>query len=193
VIPTKINFELSETIGLTGWGEPDLESDPVRFVRYRRFTTAVAIALVHAGIDTDIFRAPNYLARDLLIDRDRENPNYLSLLQKILLVTRGVLIVQNDDTEYPFFTFASMILAQSINDFASADQLALQLLRDESNVRANQAVSFLIEDDRFLFGLSNYDQVDHDWQQFAIELTNPNGDENTQLVCDSLTRFRPSD
>ncbi|MEM9420543.1 MAG: hypothetical protein AAGA25_16055 [Planctomycetota bacterium] len=36
-VPQRSHFDLSETIGLTGWAEPEEWDDPERFREFRRF------------------------------------------------------------------------------------------------------------------------------------------------------------
>ena len=79
-----------------------------------------------------------------------------------------------------------MILAQIDRDWSGAEAAASQLICDESAVRHNEALNWMITDDRFLLGLSNYDQLHNEWISFAKELKNPNHHEDTQLVIDAL-------
>lgn len=185
-IPHKTEFDLSEVIGLTGWAKPEEWDDSERFRNYRRFTSAVGVALLHYGNDSESVRVANYLARDLVIDLDATSKRHLSLLRSVVSATREILSTTNLDEGYPFFTFASMILAQKARDWDASEAAATQLIEDEAAVRQNDSLSWSIEDDRFLLGLSVYDQLHKNWISFASALENPNRHEDTQLVIEAL-------
>src|SRR5262245_14601322 len=69
VIPKDLPFEVSEVIGLTGWADAEEYREPACFRRYRRFTTSVAVALLHEWpYGSDCFHPGNYIARHLVID-----------------------------------------------------------------------------------------------------------------------------
>ncbi len=187
-IPPQTEFDLSEVIGLTGWAKPEEWDDPERFRNYRRFTSAVGVALLHGGNDSESVRVANYLARDLVIDLDLTSKRHLSLLRSVVAATREVLSTTNLDEGYPFFTYAAMILAQKARDWNASEAAATQLIEDEAAVRKNDSLNWTIEDDRFLLGLSVYDQLHKDWISFAQALKNPNQHEDTQLVLEALTQ-----
>jgi hypothetical protein len=188
LIPERTQFDLSEVIALTAWADPDDYPEPERFRRYRRFTSAVGIALVHSGSDSDDVRVANYLARDLLVDLDRTGSggDHLHLLRRVFRSSRAVLAAAGYENGYPFFTLDMMILAQIDGDWESADGAAAQLIEDESQVRRSDDLGYPVIDKRFLFGWSNYDQLHRDWQALVGELRNPRGDGSTQLVIDAL-------
>jgi hypothetical protein len=185
-IPRQSDFDLSEVIGLTGWAEPEQESDPERFRCYRMFTSAVGVALIHYGNDSESVRVANYLARDLVIDLDSKSKQHLSLLRAVAESTRELLSTTNLDEGYPFFTFASMILAQKARDWSVAEVAATQFINDENAVRQDESLNWMVTDDRFLLGMCNYDQLHDNWITFAASLRNPNAHEDTQLVIDAL-------
>lgn len=81
-----------------------------------------------------------------------------------------------------------MILAQKARDWNASEAAATQLIEDEAAVRKNDSLNWTIEDDRFLLGLSVYDQLHKDWISFAQALKNPNQHEDTQLVLEALTQ-----
>ena len=146
--------------------------------------------MVHNGNDSGNVRVASYLARDLVIDLDPTSSRHLSLLRSVTDSTREVLSTTNLDVGYPFFTFASMILAQKARDWSVAEVAATQLIKDEKAVRQNESLNWMVTDDRFLLGLCNYDQLHNDWISFAETLRNPNGHEDTQLVIDALEKNR---
>lgn len=186
VIPEQTEFDLSEVIGLTGWARPEDWEAAERFRRYRRFTTSVGIALLHLGNDSEMVRPANYLARELIIDWDRADSGHLALIREVASATREYLLADGSENEYPFFTFAGMVLGQLAGDWPGAEEAATQLIVDEGAVRRNEALNWLIVENRFLLGLTNYNQLHGDWIVFADGLSNPNGHEDTQLVIDAL-------
>lgn len=186
-MPTQADFDLSEVIGLTGWAKPDEWPDPERFRRYRRFTSAIGLALLHHGQCSEVVRPANYLARDLLIDLDPSCERHLSLVRSAVEATRKLLSTTNLDEGYPFFTLATMILAQKASDWKASEAAATRLIADEAAVRKSDSLSYLAHDDQFLFGLSVYNQVHSDWLAMACVLKNPNRHEDSQLVIESLT------
>jgi len=187
-IPLQTEFDLSEVIGLTGWAKPEQRNEPERFRNYRRFTSAVGVALLHQGNSSESVRVANYLARDLVVDLDPMSERHLSLLRAVSISTRDVLSTSNLDEGFPFYTFTSMILAQRACDWSASESAATQLIEDESAVRANESLNWMIRDDRFLLGLSVYDQLHSDWIFLAEGLKNPNQHEETQLVIDALAQ-----
>ncbi len=186
-IPRKSEFDLSEVIGLTGWVNVDDINDPARFRAYRRFTSAVAVALVTFGNDTESVRGGNYLARDLLIDIELEEQEHFELVRQVLPLVRDTLKEIGYEEEYPYFTFASLILAHEAGDYEESFKLAKQLRQDESDVRESEALEYAIQSSQFLFGLTNHDLVQADWIRFARRITNPKNDQVLQSIMDALT------
>lgn len=189
-VPRKTEFDLSEVIGLTGWVNPNNQKDPERFRNYRRFTSAVGLLLLHFGNPSEQVRPANYLARDLIVDLEQTNAKTILLMRKLFSITRAQLILAGDENQYPFFTFGEMILAQVVKDYKVADSAASQLIEDEAIVRQSDSMRYLVQNDNFLLGLTNYDQLHQDWLKFAYELVNPNKHEDTQLVIDALERIK---
>lgn len=186
-MPTKVEFDLSEVIGLTGWASPADFDCPLRFREFRRFTSAVALALIHYGNDAELVRPANYLARDLIVDCDPKDSEHLNLVRNVFPITRDYLAASDHEVEYPYYTFGALVLAQMSNDYKAAAHLAVELIADEAAVRNNESLNWGMEDPRFLLGLTNYDQLHSDWIRFAADLSNPLGDENMQLIIDALT------
>jgi hypothetical protein len=186
-VPAQTEFDLSEVIGLTGWADPDDYDQPDRFRQYRRFTSAVAIALVHAGNDCESVRVANYLTRDLIVDCDPCDSEHLLRVRNVFLPTRDILAATNQEPEYPFFTFGALILAQMANDHEEAVGHAAKLVDEEAAVRTNESLVLFREDSRFLLGLTNYNQLHADWIRLASRLSNPLQDMNTPLIIDAMT------
>lgn len=185
-IPRKSEFDLSEVIGLTGWADSEKVRDPKRFRNFRRFTSVVGIALLHYGNPSDEVRPANYLAHDLITDLDRSDKPCLALLRGAFLTTREVLLAGMQESEYPFFTFGSMILAQIAKDWRSSESYATQLIEDEAAVRKNGNLNYAVVNGHFLLGLTNFDRFHKDWITFAHELRNKTDHEATQLVMDAI-------
>ncbi len=191
VLPRASRFDLSEVISLTGFADAGTRESPDRFRRFRRFTTTVAIALIHQRCCVMSVRAANYLARELLIDFDLKDRAHLSRLRPVFESTRAVLKAAPDGEEYPFFTLGSMILAQKASDWSASEAAATQLIVDEWAIRSDFE---WWEDQRFLLGLTVFDQHHSDWLALALDLINPTGHEDTALVLDALipTEARPT-
>ena len=117
MIPQQDEFDLSKVISLTGFSNSDEWESPERFRNYRRFTTAVAVALLHQNTYSHLCRPVNYLARDLVIDLDSTTKEHLRLLRDVVASTGFILSSPKIDEQFPFFTFASMILAQKAEDW----------------------------------------------------------------------------
>lgn len=186
VIPTRTEFDLSEVIGLTGWVDAYKEHDPSRFRFYRRFTSAVGIALLHYGNCSDCVRPPNYIARDLLVDLDPFEPLYLEMLKRVFRSTREVLKKAGNEEEYPYFTLGLMILEQIDGNFDGAEKMAIQLIKDDHTVRNDERVALYACSPTVVLGLSNYDQVQQDWVRLVGELQNPTNQMETQLIIDDI-------
>lgn len=186
VVPKESHFDLSEVIALTGWAVPNDWALPDRFLVYRRFTSAVALVLLHYGNQSEDVRSANYLARDFLIDLDRTNSHSFSLLRAAFPVTRDLLAGVSGENEYPFFTFGEMLMAQWAEDWDASERAATNLLSEETAVRFDEDYKHYVASDCFLLGLTNYDQLHDDWRTFAAKLKNPTGHEETQLVIEAI-------
>jgi len=173
---------------LVGYTPATNFDNPKLFREYRRFTSAVAVSLIDSGNEAESVRIPNYLARDLLIDTDIVERTHFDAVRKILPVVRATLMTPEYEDEcieeeYPFFTFALMILAQMAGDQVELVRLAAQLIDDDASVRKDTSPW----DSRLLLGLTNYNQLNSDWVRMASVLRNPTNDENLQLVIDALS------
>lgn len=181
-LPSKVSFEYSEVIGSASGGLP---KDPQKATEkrcFRRFTSAVALALIHAGNDP---RPVNYLAHDLVVDCDSREPEHLQLVRATLLPTRDLLAISSCDAEFPFFTFAALLLAQLSCDIDQTCQLAAQLIADEAMAR-DSTLQDSSSDSRFLLGLTEYVQLHRNWIALASQLSNPTNDESMQLIIEAF-------
>lgn len=186
-IPDKNEVDIFEVIGLTSWRDPERCQSPERYREYRRFTTAVAVSLVHQGSDIELRRGTNYLARDLIVDTGLQQTEHFELVRKVLLETRDVAKNDGREPEYPFFTLAALILAQQAGEIEYSIELAEQLLKEDNSAR--QQMPWAAFDDRFLFGLTNYDQFNEEWFEYARRLNNPTGNEALEFVVEGLLEW----
>lgn len=190
VFPTDFRFEITEVIALTGGYDSSGDREQLEgFRRFRRLTTSVALALLHKEVEVGFFRASHYIARDLIIDLDRRCPSHLPLLRAVAASTRDVIESSGNDG-YPFFTSAKMILDQLAEDWNEADATATKLIADERAVR--EKFAYIVQDDRFLLGLSRFDQLDGDWLEFSKNLKNPMNLKDTEFVIEAFRQARMS-
>lgn len=185
-IPSTPEFEHTEVINLTGWSNPDDYDEPEQFRRFRRFTTSVAVLLTLKGNHLEDIRVANYLARDLIVDLDQNDRQQLAAVKRVLSLLRCYSMQEQLDAEYPFFTLALMILANRQGDDVETERLAAQLIQDESSVRKNDQMNWGIENPRFLFGLTVYDQLNDEWLAMVSQMTVRRMSEEVQLVLESL-------
>ena len=188
-IPEKSEFDLSEVIGLTGWASPTDFNQPSQFREYRRFTSAVGVALITFGNESESVRVANYLARDLIVDSHVNDREHFDAVRNVFPLVRETLLQTNYEEEYPFFTLGSLILAHMAGDIDEMQTLASQLIDDDASVRNNESLSWSVQDSRFLFGLTNYNQLKADWVTLASSLKNPSNDPNIQMVMDTFAEY----
>lgn len=132
-------------------------------------------------------RPPNYLARDLLIDLEETDTELRRALQPVFADAREFFFSKSQEHEdYPFFSFGSLLLAQRDGEWTLAEDLAHQLIEDESAVRRLPALKSRLHDPRFLLGLTRYDQLHDDWLTLARPFQNPTDADPTQRVIDAL-------
>lgn len=186
--PTKANFNLTEAIGLTSWETYGPTQPPPSFWEYFRFTRAVALALVHSGNDCEEVRPGSYLAYDLLAQCHTLDDPFFCLVQAVLPVTRRCLIDDQFDTDFSFFTLASMVLGDIVGDHEEVAWLAHQLIEDESLARRELPGNM---GPRFLLDTTGYNLRNNQWLSLAQGLTNPRGEANLQLVIDTFTAISP--
>ena len=187
-VPEKSEFDLSEVIRLTHGMNAEESVDPRRFRAYRRFTRAVALALIHSGNSSERVLPVNYLAHDLIIDLDSSDQKHLCLLREVFPPTREVLIAMGDEDEYLYFTFGMLILAQRAKDWEDAANASAMLIADENAVRAKTFAELGMRPGQFLLGQTYFDDVQEDWIAWSRQLSNPQNDENIRLVMDALIR-----
>jgi len=186
-VPRHAEFVLSEVIGLTGWQDPLALRAGERFLAFRRFSSAVAVSLLHQSNCSDDVRCLNYLARDLIIDIDDQDPAHFDLVRNVFPPTRSLLVASNCEEEYPFFTLGILILAQRTKDWQAAEDAAAQLINDEVNVCQNESLNWAVQDQRFLLGLTNNNLLNADWIQLTRQIQNPGNDPNIAFLMEQMT------
>jgi hypothetical protein len=189
IMPTESSFDLSESIAMAGH---DTHTS-LEFLRYRRFTSAVAMGLLYAGEDSDSVIPLNYLACDLVRDAANQSHHYISLLRRVVVVLRERAIELEFEDDYPYWTLASMILAQRQRDWPASEAAATQALGDVARVISSKIGGEVTPGDFFVDDIDDadlrFDQRDKQWRQIAATLINPTNHDDTQLVIDQLRRL----
>ena len=72
--------------------------------------------------------------------------------------------------------------------FDRAVAAAVNLIEAEQSVRQHE--EFFEDSQRFLFGLTHYDQLNDEWDAALGELTNPTASEELQLMIETLAHER---
>lgn len=188
VPPTRADFDLTETIGLTSWWSNAPAERSPSFLEYYRFTSAVALSLVHSGNDCEEVRPGNFLAYDLVSQCRIPGDPFFRLVREVLPVTRHHLSETDFDTDFPFFTLGSMVLAHMVDDHAEVARLAPQLIEDESRVRRELPAGM---GPRFLLDTTGYQLRNNQWLALAQGLTNPRGDADLQLLIETFASLSP--
>lgn len=184
VIPSEFEFDVTETISLTLWGNPEKEyqeQDAIRFRRFRIFSNAVALAII-LGPDEDGWNMGcNYYAISLLADIEAlEDDHLYDLLPPVLMEMHQKLSQSGSAKEAVFYLMAQLFLAlMGHAPNVNLNELADQLINEESKLDANK-------DDRqgFLWQRTVFDQMHHQWKEYAEKLVPPS---NSQ---DSVSRLR---
>lgn len=175
--------DVSEVIGLSGWGRAGKTWNPDSFRAFRRFTGAVGVIFLHQDWTWgDVLPPPNCLACNLLRDLDPDSRQSLRMLRRVFAATTPVLKAGNDNAEYLFFILGEMLLAQWDDDFPAAGQFAGQLLHEEQAARLNEDINDSARNDRFLLGLAFSSQLNREWLALAGTLENPDGHPDTAKV-----------
>lgn len=176
--PLTSNFEISETIGLTRWGDAEKETDPIRFRRFRVFTNAIGIAITVLGDGPSEDLPPIYLAGSLLDDSfvlgDAE---LLKLLPPVLAALHD-RILGNEwfSGEVPFMTLGELLLAlKKSAPKIDTEDLATRVISEASKER-RWARS------EFFWGCTNYNQL-HDRWRHLVEQVFPTDASNTEVAA----------
>lgn len=159
-VPEVYSFNITETIGLTQWGEAEQEASPDRFRRFRIFTNAVGAAMCSGNKGPDDNLPPNYLAISLLDDAwELGDEAMLGLLGKVYeeMHTRVVTARWCAD-DAPFLLLGQLLLSLHGNFAVDPNQLAGPLMESE-RLRARRKGREV-----FLWGCTVFNQMHGRWQ-----------------------------
>ena len=192
--PRRATFDITETIGLTRWTDPASWADPVRFRRFRVLTSAVALSLHSAG-QADDAMAPNYTVVTLVDDAYALGDQRLLRLSRPALVDCHIALTGDSarspfwPDETPFVLLGVLLVDAQLGGPASAmSDLADRLMQEEG--QSSQRGSF-----DFLFGRTNFDQLNQRWRWLVDRLVQP-ATASLSLLRDSIltdTSIRPPD
>jgi hypothetical protein len=175
--PTSSNFEISETINLTRWGNSEEERDPDRFRRFRIFTNAVAVMLYVGDEGPGDTIPANYICISLLEDalalQDAE-------LMGLLYPAFDEMYNSADNAwwgedEKPFLILGQLLLAlMGHAPDASVQTLCDRLIQQEARCTKNDSGEFLWE-------CTSFGQL-HDAWKAHVEIAFPKESDNESLL-----------
>ncbi|HSJ01314.1 MAG TPA: hypothetical protein VK956_02625, partial [Verrucomicrobium sp.] len=159
-VPEVYSFNLTETIGLTQWGEPDLETDPDRFRRFRIFTNAVGAAMCSGDKGPDDNLPPNYLAISLLDDAwALQDESLQKLLPAVFSEMHDRVVTARwcaDDA--PFLILGQLLLALQGHYPVDPSSLVQPLVEAERHCARRKGKSI------FLWGCTVFNQMHDQWK-----------------------------
>jgi len=166
--PTKSNFDITETIGLTRWADANHQRDAIRFRWFRTFTNSVGIAICSGSEGPNDCMPPNYFGISLLNDalalRDAQ---LLRLLSPVFSDLHQRLYESAwFSEEAPFFLLGQLVLA--FMGFAPGADIAR--LTEELIAEATHHAGYASPD--FLWGCTFFDQLHNRWKHL-VELSFP--------------------
>ena len=187
-IPEVVDPDWFEVFGIAQRGSPDEASQEERFVRFKLFCGAVAakFLLREPGLDPVVI--VNYVCCSLVMAARELKQRELT---EILVDVFPVLAKEMEDyrapsgwvvQESPFCLLAGMLMAQDLEEFEVASDLARRLVKAEEVVR----VESFFPGHEFLMGLTNYDSLHQEWLALAESLKNSGESKALQLVIDEL-------
>lgn len=178
-IPQQANFDITETVDLTRWAEADRESDPVRFRRFRVFTSAVALGMaVRDRVDDDQF-PPNYTLIRLIDDADALRDLALWRLLAPAFEEVHQAWTRQPSEEAPFGLLGLLLVHAHLGAENSVlETIAERLIEQESRCETRASTDFL-------FGCTHYDQLDRHWKRHVKALLPP-ASPSLGLVRDAL-------
>lgn len=181
--PIKSHFDITETIGLTRWVEAADEIDPIRFRRFRIFTTAVGLTTLVGPEGPSDLNPPNYLAIRLIEDAYALHDERLLRLLSPVLAEAHQRIIQSRwmSEDAPFFSLGQLVvtfLGHGIPE--DVTKLADQVIA-EAGEHARHASN------EFLWGCTFFNQLRHRWMYF-VRLSFPSDASNNSVaaLCDAL-------
>ncbi|WP_038165237.1 hypothetical protein [Verrucomicrobium sp. BvORR106] len=182
-LPKDADFDITETIGLTMWGDAETEKDPDRFRRFRVFTNSVAVALCAGPDGVPLTMAANYPCIRLLEDAHALGDEQLL---RLLYPVFGDLFARLEtdgwsNREAPLLLLGQLILALmgygSPNDVPT---LAATLVKLGSVANDHVPADFL-------WNCTNFDQLHAEWKRFVgIAFPENSPIEDVALLRDTL-------
>jgi hypothetical protein len=163
-LPPRADFDITETIGLTRWSNPDREKNPVRYRRFRTFTNAVGVALCVASQRDDDSLPANYSAISLFDDacalHDRK---LLSLLLPTFEEFYKVLYADNS-AESLFLLLGYLLgMIELKSPEPAIDEVAARIMNEEPEYEE-------MASKQFLWGRTFFDPLHSVWKRYSREL-----------------------
>ncbi|MBK1790820.1 hypothetical protein JIN82_06590 [Persicirhabdus sediminis] len=155
-----------------------------RFLNYRRFITSSVLMLIEQGAFDDDKTRASQLTAAIVSDAGSADREYLKLLRPAINSAREVLKAENTEVTYPYFTFASIFLAQMTSDWKAADAAASQLIQDDKDVRENDDLNWKVCNAQLLFGLDQGNGPH--WKKLTKQLCGSIENPDTQFIIDAV-------
>lgn len=159
-VPEVYSFSITETIGLTQWGEADQEPNPDKFRRFRIFTNSVGAAMCSGYKGPDDNLPPNYLAISLLDDAwELQDGRLLGLLAPVFEEMHSRVITARWCAEdAPFLQMGQLLLSLTGHHEANPNQLAGSVLEAERHGARRRGREV------FFWGGTVFNQMHERWQ-----------------------------
>ena len=209
-IPQKSNFDIRETIALTGWTTQQDQS----FLRFRRFTGATALGLEYQlaleGYSNGEIRSSYHLCHELLTDCDLTDQKYVVLLIKAFQTcqhayTANVCEVIDEEPADPedsfeyqyvceswiYYALGTIYLAQHLQDWKQSEHFAtdvIQCLKMEYG-EFDQATDFaeIIQSlTQSQYPGPEYPSLHRKWKLLLQQISNPNDHADTAIIMSAL-------
>ena len=175
--PPTAHFDISETIGLTRWHDPDLEADPMRFRRFRTFTNSVGVVMTAGPEGPDEEMPANYFAISLLDDAHALQDSHLLQLLPPVFAELHQQVVKTEwfAGEAPFLLLGQLVLAF----LGFAPGIDVIRLSEQIVSEACEHPEYATPD--FFWDCTVYNQLHHRWKHF-VALSFPRVHEDDSIV-----------
>lgn len=175
--PPKAHFDITETIGLTRWHDPDRESDPMRFRRFRTFTNSVGVAMTAGPEGPDENMPANYFVISLLDDAHALQDSHLLQLLPPVFAELHQQTVKTEwfSGEAPFLLLGQLVLAF----LGFAPGMDVIRLSEQLVSEACEHPGYATPE--FLWDCTLYNQLHHRWKHF-VALSFPRVHEDDSIV-----------
>jgi hypothetical protein len=175
--PASSNFEISETINLTRWGNAEEERDPDRFRRFRILTNAVAVMLYLSDEGPGDTIPANYVCIRLLEDAFAlQDAELMSLLYPAFdEMHHSAGNAWWGEDEKPFLILGQLLLTlMGYAPDADVQTLCDRLIEEEAHCTSNDS-------GEFLWGCTSFDQLHDQWKTLG-DIAFPKESENESLL-----------